>query len=402
MSLRELTDHVHTIGNAWEQFKQVNDSRLKDLERKGSADPLYLEHLSKISQTLDNQKSRMDRIETASARPGVDLAGSPYVGEVAGEYKTALVNYLRKGMDGGLEAIATKALSVSTNGGADGGYLVTPQMSEEIVRIVTEISPMRELASVETISSDSLDVIEDTELPGADWVAETAARSDTTTHQINKNTIATHEMYAIPKATQKLIDDSSIDVEAWLAQKVGEKFAALEATAFISGDGNGKPKGILDYTAGTAFGEIQQINSGTDAVVTSDSLIQLYYALKDEYAKNATFLMNRSTIQAVRLLKEATTNQYLWQPGLAAGTPDSLLGVPVKAAADMPVPANNSLSVAVGDFKRAYKIVDRVGIRVLRDPYTDKPYVKFYTTRRVGGEVVNTEAVKLLRLTDGV
>lgn len=396
MSIQTVTDKVNSLGNAWEQFKQVNDARLHELERKGHADPLYAEHLAKISTALDNQKSRLDAIETANARPGVGLAGSPVMGEVASEYKAAFTNYLRKGMDAGLEAIATKALSVGTD--ADGGYLVTPAISEEIVRIINETSPMRELASVETISTDSLDVIEDTELPGAAWIAETAAPTDTTTHQIGKNTIDTHEMYAQPKATQKLIDDASIDVEAWLAEKVGEKFATLEATAFISGTGTGQPKGILSYAAGTSFGQIEQINSGTSAAVTADSLIQLFYGLKDEYAKNATFLMNRSVIQSVRLLKEATTDQYLWQPGLAAGAPDTLLGVPVKAAADMPAAAADSLSVAVGDFKRGYKIVDRVGIRVLRDPFTDKPYVKFYTTKRVGGEVVNTEAIKLLKL----
>jgi HK97 family phage major capsid protein len=140
------------------------------------------------------------------------------------------------------------------------------------------------------------------------------------------------------------------------------------------------------------------VDSGSDGAVTADGLIRLYYALKEDYAKNATFLMRRSVLQSVRLLKEATTNQYLWQPGLAAGQPDTLLGVPVKAAADMPAAAGDSLSVAVGDFKRGYLIVDRTGIRILRDPFTDKPYVKFYTTRRVGGEVVNTEAIKLLKL----
>lgn len=396
MTIQEMTERMHSIGNAWEQFKQVNDARLRDLEKKGSADPLYLEHLNKISQTLNQQKSRLDRMETANARPGVELAGSPYKGEMVGEYKSAFITYLRKGMDAGLEAVQTKALSFGT--AADGGYLITPEMSETVVSIINEISPIRELASVQMISSESLDVIEDTQLPGAAWVAETATRTDTTTQQIGKNNISTFEMYAIPKATQKLIDDSSVDIEAWLAQKVAEKFAALEATAFISGDGSGKPKGILAYTAGTNFGEIEQINSGTSAVVTADSLIKLFYALKDEYAKNATFLMNRSVIQSVRLLKEATTNQYLWQPGLALGAPDTLMGVPVKAAADMPVAAANSLSVAVGDFKRGYLIVDRVGIRTLRDPFTDKPYVKFYTTKRVGGEVVNSEAIKLLKL----
>lgn len=179
---------------------------------------------------------------------------------------------------------------------------------------------------------------------------------------------------------------------------MADKFARLEATAFISGNGTTAPKGILTYTAGTSFGQVQQVNSGTDGAVTADGLINLYYALKDEYAKRATFLMHRTTAQAVRLLKESTTNQYLWQPGLTAGTPDTLLGVPVVLAADMPIADEDALSVALGDFKRAYMIVDRVGIRTLRDPYTAKPFVKFYTTKRVGGKVVNTEALKLLKL----
>ncbi len=205
-------------------------------------------------------------------------------------------------------------------------------------------------------------------------------------------------MYAQPKATQKLIDDGSIDIEQWVARKVADKFARLEATAFISGDGTGKPTGILSYTAGTAWGDIQQVVSGSDAAITGDSLLKLYYSLKDDYAKRATFLMHRSTVQAVRLLKDSTTGQYLWQPGLASGTPDTLLGVPVALAADMPVPASGSLSVALGDFKRGYLIVDRVGIRTLRDPFTAKPFVVFYTTKRVGGEVVDYEAIKLLKL----
>jgi HK97 family phage major capsid protein len=299
-------------------------------------------------------------------------------------------------MEAGLEQIQLKTLSVGTD--ADGGYLVTSPMAQTIAKIIYESSPMRALASIETISSDSLDLIEDTGEMSASWVLEADDRTDTGTAQIGKNSIDTFEMYAQPKATQKLIDDASIDIEKWVAQKVAEKFARLEATSFISGDGSGKPKGILSYAAGTSFGQVEQINSGTSAVVTADGLIKLYYGLKDEYSKRATFLMHRTTVQAVRLLKEATTNQYLWQPGLAAGTPDTLLGVPVALAADMPMPAANALSVAIGDFKAGYLIVDRVGIRTLRDPYTAKPFVKFYTTKRVGGEVINSEAVKLLKL----
>lgn len=398
MSLHDATESLHSLGNAWEQFKQVNDQRLREIERKGNADPLYDEHLSRINGVLDQYKNRIERIETANGRPEFDAPGQLPAAYEVGEYRKAFRNYLRKGMDAGLEQIQLKALSVGTD--ADGGYLVTPSMAQTIAALISESSPMRALASVETISSDSLDLIEDTGEMAAAWVAEDGERADTTTAQIGRNSIETHEMFAQPKATQKLIDDASIDIEGWVAQKVAEKFARLEATAFISGDGSGKPKGILSYTAGTSWGQVQQVLSGTDGTVTADGLIKLYYALKDEFAKRATFLMHRTTVQAVRLLKEATTNQYLWQPGLAAGTPDTLLGVPVALAADMPTPANDALAVAVGDFKAGYLIVDRIGIRTLRDPYTAKPFVKFYTTKRVGGEVVNSEAIKLLKLAD--
>ena len=233
---------------------------------------------------------------------------------------------------------------------------------------------------------------------GAGWTTETGAVSDTTTATIYKESIPTFELYAQPKATQRLIDDSAIDIEAWIAEKVADIFSRTENTAFISGNGTSQPKGILSYAAGTSWGQIQQISSGTSAAVTVTGLINLYYSLADEYARNSTFLMNRATVQAVRLLKDATSGQYLWQPSLAAGSPDTLMGLPVVQASDMPVPAASSLSIAVGDFKRAYKIVDRLGIRILRDPFTDKPFVKFYTTKRVGGEVVDTNAIKLLKL----
>lgn len=396
MTISEVTEHVHALGSAWEQFKHVNNARLDELEHKGYADPLYLDHLKKINDALDQHKRRMDVIETAGARPGREMTGAvPYNADKS-EYKAAFRNYLRKGMDAGLESLQLKALSVGTD--ADGGYLVTPQMSQSIIGIINESSPLRALATVETISSDSLDLIEDTGDMAAEWVDEADARADTTTAQIGRSVIDTFEMYAQPKATQKLIDDASIDIEQWVAQKVADKFSRLESTAFVGGDGTGKPKGILGYTAGTSWGDVEQLHSGSDGAVTADGLVKLYYALKDDYAKRATFLMHRTTVQSVRLLKEATTNQYLWQPGLAAATPDTLLGVPVVLAADMPVPASNALAVAIADFKRAYLIVDRVGIRILRDPFTAKPFVKFYTTKRVGGQVVDYEALKLLKL----
>lgn len=396
MSMNDVSERVSKLGNAWEQFKQVNEARLRDIEKKGHADPLYMEHLGKISTVLDQYKERVDRLETVVARPGSYIA--PEVKSFAGdnEYRKAFCLYLRKGLDASLEALQTKSLSVGTD--ADGGYLVTEQMSDRIVKRIYESSPMRQLARVETISTEGLDLIEDSGDAGASWTTETGSVSETTSPQIGKNTIGVFEMYAQPMATQKLVDDASIDIEAWVAEKIADKFARLEATAFISGNGTSQPKGILSYTAGNSWGQIEQVNSGVDGEVTADGLINLYYSLKEVHTRNATFLMNRAVLREVRLIKETTTDQYIWQPGLAAGTPDTLLGVPVMQAADMPVAANNSLSVAVGDFREAYVIVDRIGLRILRDPYTNKPFIKFYTTRRVGGEVVNTDAIKLLKL----
>lgn len=396
MSYAEITTKVNQLGTAWEQFKQVNNQRLSDIEKKGHADPLYDEHLNKINASLDQYKSRMEQLETAYNRPSVGSAELPSYA-MNTEYKQAFRNYLRKGMDAGLEALESKSLSVGSN--QDGGYFVTQEISDTVARRIYESSPMRQLAMVQTISSDALDVIEDAGDADAAWASETAARIDTATPTIGKHTISVHEMYAQPKATQKLLDDAAINVESWIAEKVADKFARMEANGFIAGTGIGQPKGILSYADGTGFGQIERINSGSNGAVTADGLIALFYSLKEDYARGATFLMNRSVLQSVRLLKEATTDQYLWQPGLAAGAPDTLLGVPVAQAADMPIASTDGLCVALADFKQAYLIVDRIGLRILRDPFTDKPFVKFYTTRRVGGEVVNTDAIKLMTLT---
>jgi HK97 family phage major capsid protein len=397
MSISEITERVSALGHAWEQFKQVNDSRLRELERKGNADPLYQEHLHHISMAMDNYKQRLDVIETACARPSLDGAeGHKSMRPADGEYGKAFRNYLRKGLDAGLEALQTKALSVGSD--PDGGYLVTPAMSAKIVQSVFETSPMRQLASVETISSDALELIDDHDQASAGWTSETGSVSETSTPTLAKRNIPTHELYAQPKATQKLVDDSAIDIEAWLSDKISDIFSRRENTAFVSGNGVNQPRGILTYAAGTSWGKIEQVNSGTNGAVTADAIINMFYALKDAYSKRASFLMNRTIVQAVRLLKQTSTNQYLWQPGLAAGAPDTLMGVPVYMASDMPTAATNSLSVAVGDFKAAYQIVDRRGISILRDPFTEKPFVKFYATKRVGGDVINFEAIKLMKL----
>jgi len=395
MQLSEITRQVNSIGSAWEEFKSVNDRRLAEIERKSSADPLTTEQLNRINDSLDKYKTRLSKMENVLSRPSASMdygfAGNP----VQSEHKEAFCNYIRKGIETNLSTLETKALSVSSD--PDGGYLVTPTISSNIVKTIFETSPMRQIASVETISSDSLELIEDINDISSGWISETAVPTDTNTPQIGKKNIPVHELYAQPKATQKLIDDSNIDIESWLAAKLADNFSRKENTAFISGNGVGQPRGILTYASGTNWGQIQQIGTGSSGVITSDSLVNLYYSLKDGYTVKANFLMSRAAIQAIRLLK-STTNQYLWQPSLSAGTPDTLMGVPAMHAADMPTPAAASLSVAFGDFSKAYQIVDRIGIRVLRDPFTEKPFVNFYTIKRVGGDVVNFEAIKLLLL----
>lgn len=400
MSIEEIKGLIEQQGKAFEEYKSTNDANAKQ------RDVLNEEKLKRLDTALDNiaeVKQKLALVEAAASRTlkgGDEVKAATEV--AAAEYAGAFKSYICRGADDGLNVKAGaayglegKALSVFSD--PDGGYLVTPQMSAVITKAINESSPIRALASVETITSDSLDIINDVNLASAGWVGEQASRPDTNTPQIGKSNITAHEMYAQPKATQKLLDDAGINVEAWLADKIAEKFGLLEATAFVSGTGVAQPRGFLTYANGTAWGQVEQVTSGSSGAVTADGLISLMYALKEAYQANAAFLANRAVVSAVRKLKDST-NQYLWQPGLAAGAPDILLGKPVYMAADMPTAAANSLSVAVADWRRAYQIVDRIGIRTLRDPYTDKPFVKFYTTKRVGGDVVNFEAVKLLKL----
>jgi HK97 family phage major capsid protein len=324
-----------------------------------------------------------------SAGGGDDAAATE---KKAMEAKRAAFNkYCRKGQ----VTEELKAMSVESD--PDGGYTVLPEMSAEIVKKVYESSPMRQLASVQTISSDALEMIEDLDQVGSGWVGEVDTRSVSSTAQLKKIVIPVHELHASPSASQKVLDDSMWNLESWLSQKVAEKFSRDEATAFVSGNGVLKPRGILSYASGTSFEQIEQVVSGSSGAVTADGLISLVYSLKAPYLAGAAFMMQRATVKEVRKLKDSQ-NRYLWEPGLNGSTQERLLGYPVYQANDMEAIAANSLSIAFGDFKAGYQIVDRFGIRVLRDPYSSKPYVIFYTTKRVGGAVKNFEAIKLQKL----
>jgi HK97 family phage major capsid protein len=422
--IKNAADAVIEIKKGFEAFKEANETRLKEIEAKGAPDPLTVDKLNKIEADLDKaQKTaddaylavkraqRMvadnggDDLEAKAAKWGALLGKLQNTGPVKLDvdavtaYKRAFDTYLRKD-DRGMVGDEFKALSVGSD--PDGGYVVHPDMSGRIVTQIFETSPMRAFASVQTISTDALEGLFDLDEAEAIWVAETQARNETGTPQLKMWRIPVHEMAAQPAATQKLLDDAEINMEAWLAAKVADKFARKENAAFVNGTGVEMPRGFLTYAAGTTLpGTIEDIRSTVNGGFAAapnggDVLIDALYSLKAPYRANATWFMNRATTKTVRKLKDSD-GAYLWSPGIAAGQPATLIGYPVASFEDMPdSTVTGAKAIAVGDMRAAYQIVDRAGIRVLRDPYTSKPYVKFYTTKRVGGDVINFEAIKTI------
>jgi HK97 family phage major capsid protein len=426
--IKKAIGAVDALHAGFEEFKKANDERLAQIEKKGSADVVTEAKLQKIEADLEKAQKIADEAVLASKRQSrivtdergevIDLdrkaqewasmnarrrgavVGSFGAADMDG-YKAAFDTFLRKGEEV-MGPEERKALSVGTD--PDGGYVVNPDLSGRIVMKVFETSPMRAYASVQVISSDALEGLFDLNEASSGWVGETDSRAETNTPQLGKWRIPAHELYAKPKATQKLLDDASINMEAWLASKVAEKFARDEANAFVVGNGVNKPRGFLTFPSGTTLpGTIERFDTGVNGAFAAapnggDVLINALYGLKQQYRANATWFMNRATLKLTRKLKDSD-GAYLWSPGIAAGQPATLLGYPVASFEDMPDPATDSLSIAVGDMREAYQIVDRLGIRTLRDPYSAKPYVEFYTTKRVGGDVVNFEALKLIEFT---
>ena len=287
---------------------------------------------------------------------------------------------------------------------ADGGYLVPEETEREIGRRLAALSPIRAIASVRQVSSSVYRKPFLASGPAVGWVAETAARSQTASPVLDELTFPAMELYAMPAATQTLLDDAAVNLDEWLAVEVEAAFAAQEGTAFVTGDGDGKPTGFLSYDtvaeASWEWGKLGFVATGQAGDFPStgpaDPLVDLVYALKAGYRQNGAFVMNRRSQAAVRKLKDEN-GQYLWAPPTAPGTPPSLMNFPVHEAEDMPAIAPDALAIAFGDFRRGYLVVDRAGVRVLRDPYSAKPYVLFYTTKRVGGGVQDFDAIKFLK-----
>lgn len=397
----ELKGTIEKLGSAFEQFKAENDARIKEIEAKGGADPLLTEKVDKINaeiSKLTEMKNQLETLETVVGRRG--LGGG--MAADSKETKIKAFNHLmRRGDISGIKDIDVQA-SASTLSDPDGGFTVPEEVDAAIDRVAAKMSAMRSLATVMAISTDTYKKLVSQGGATSGWTAEKGTRSETTTPTLAEIAINTKEIYAMPCATQQLLDDSSIDIGAWLAGEVSIEFAEEEGDAFINGNGVEKPKGIGAYAmvanASYVWGKVGYIAGGHGTLLNNmDKLIDLQHALKPIYRNGASWLMNDATLGAVRKFKDGDGN-YIWRPGLLEGAPDTLLSKPVVVDDNVDNIGSNKYPIFYGNFKRAYLIIDRLGTRVLRDPYTAKPYVAFYTTKRVGGGIVMYEALKALKI----
>lgn len=410
-SIKQETKQTHTqLMEAVTDFKAM-DKRMDEAEKKmgvipadlqetmakinTSVDGLDTKH-NKLIEDIDGLQTKLNDIEEAGA--GSQDAETKLADEHMVEYKS----YMRRGIHANGGADETKLTdfqkkSMYAGSDPDGGFVVPRPMSNMIQTAKRDATPFRQYASSTTVSGDMFRYLIDIGEAGGGWVTERGARGQTDTTQLQEGNILVHEMYAGPALTQTILDDAAFPIENWLGMKVADKFADLEANAFLLGDGAGKPRGMLTYDNGTSWGQIEQVVSGGATTITADALFTLQDSLKEIYAGNAKFYMNRRTVSAIRKFKDSA-NQYLWQPGLKDGEPSTLLGDPLVKMNYMPTVAANALAMTYGDLAKAYLIVDRFATRILRDPYTSTPYVIFKTNARVGGDVVNFEAMKIMKV----
>lgn len=413
------------LGRAFEEFKQTNDERLKAGDR---ADALLNEKVEKVNADITKLQSELSETIKAAARPnfaapqskeeekrlahvreflaltrGITdrhemeaLAVTSEDLQTVRDYGRALNSYLRSGK---------VSAAMSTGSQPDGGYLITPDKSGRLVELVYEQSPIRQLASVQVIGTDALEGVLDLEEGDAGWVGETETRTDSNTPKLGEWRIPVQEVYAMPKTTQRSLDDATRDLEGWLVEKAARRMARMEGAASVSGDGNKRWAGIIPYAnaakpTSSNWKRIEFLKTGTSAgfgtTGAADKIIDVIQALKSVYRPGAVFFGNSLTIGAARKIKN-DNGEYVFQPDMVNGFNGRLCGYPLVDFADMPDPAADSYSLGFGNLREGYQIVDRLGVRVLRDPITTKGYVKFYATKRSGGDVVNFEAIKLLK-----
>ena len=400
----EVKTAVEAMAGAFEEFKKVNDTRLAEIEAKGTADPMTEQKLAKIEADLDkfeniNQaitqqqkhaegfEAKLNDIETMLKRP----ANAMEAKEVDLSLK-AWDSFMRKGQDN-MAPEEVKALTVGT--AATAGNLAPAEYVNELIKVISEISPVRSVARVRQTSNKEIEVPSKTATFAAAWTAEGGSRTETTGYTTSLNTIPTHELYALVDISGALLEDSVFDLEAEMNTEFAEQFAKAEGAAFLTGNGTNKPTGILDGTT------VASTTAAAAAAIATDDLMDLVHGLQSEYARNAAFMLNRTTLGAIRKLKD-TAGQYIFQTGFSgqSGLPNTILGHAYVEAVDMADIAASAKPVVFGDYRRGYMIVDRVALSVLRDPYSQASTgnVRYIARRRVGGEVVLAEAMRALKM----
>lgn len=413
---QELRTAIDTLGRGWEEFKAA------DALNKKNRDGVLDEKIARLTEDISRQHEALTQIETKQNRPalqGADAeegalevkAHKQFALEMSGlsngrrvitpeEYKSyrgVFANYLRHDKDG-FGQIEHKALSLG--GDPEGGYFLAPsEVANRITKRVFETTPMRDIATVQPIGTHEFKIPQDpnTALSGG-WTGETTARTNTGTANVAMKTITAFEQYAMPVCSQQLLEDSVIDIESWYAEKTADIIARTENTAFVSGTGSAQPRGFMTFANGTTWGTIQQIGSGTSGAFTYSGLLNLITSLKEPYQPGASFLTKRANIASVMLIQDGN-GRYIFQPIVGGNFNNTaLLGYNLRYGNDIPAVGAGALAMAFGDFKRGYVIVDRVGISVLRDAYTNKPNIVYYTRKRVGGDVDDFDAIKLLVL----
>lgn len=394
----ELKKLIGEIKTAFEDYKKTNDARLEEIKKGGSGGELEAK-LAKIEADIAAAETKRGELEAKLNRPG--RPDETDEEKEQKEYNKLFNGYLRKGMN----KAELEAKAVNVTEGTDGGYAVPATVSGQIYSLLRQATPMRQLCRQISIGTPDYSELIDSHGETGGWVGETDSRPATAAGKLHKISALMGEVYANPQATQQSLDDMFFDVESWLAAAIADTFRVMENAVFTVGDGLGKPKGLFVYpTAATAdatraFGTFEHVKSGANGAFGTnayDNLIDLIEALKDGHLPNASFMMTRGVRTLLRKAKDGDGN-YVWEPSVQKGTPPMILGYPVMVNEDVPTLATGSLSLAFGDFAKAYTICDRVGIRMLRDPFSAKPYVGYYTTKRVGGFAKDTESVKFMK-----
>lgn len=426
-TIKSVAEAIDKIGTAFEEYKKTNDARLEAV-KAGNSTADFDAKLAKMDEHighLTEMKSNLEKLETKLSRPGA-LGNGKDDGETkeSVEYRHAFLDWVRAPGDNERQqkaAAAAKALEaksraesretrsaqVITSTGAAGGFALPEQIERQIARLSVDISPIRQLATVRQVGTSDYKELIDVGGGAFEWLGEGDTRNQTNTPDLAEVAPTFGMASAKPQATEESLDDLFFNVEDWLITSAAEALAAGEGAAFVSGNGTKKPTGFLagpaplsTTDASRAFGTLQYIAGGQAAAMptTPDTFYDIVYALRARYRRNATWVTSKLVLAAMRKYKEATTNAYMWQPGLAAGQPDMFAGYPVVEAEDMPAVAANAFPLAFGDFKEGYLIADRVGMRITRDEITSPGFVKFYIRKRVGGKLRNTQAIKLLKI----